>query len=198
MADAPQRKCSGVRVNLCSTRGTVVGRLISMAALLAATGCGSTKPQPVAPPPPQNTTRAKAGLRGADELMQQVVETYRGLSSYQDEGVVLSHWVNKPTPDQLHFKTYFRKPADFASSGFRIIRTRNCGTSKPASGLVQHAGHIQLVGQAIRDRDAAGPGVCNRGRHGRDDPTCGAPVELRRRRQAELEPRASVARERGW
>jgi hypothetical protein len=71
-------------------------------------------PQPAAAAPPaRNTTPAKAALQDADELVQRVVETYRRLGSYQDEGVVLSYWVNKPGPDELHFKTYFRKPGDF-------------------------------------------------------------------------------------
>jgi hypothetical protein len=79
---------------------------------LVLAGCTSAKPAPEVPapevPPP-----AKTSSDPAAELMQRVVRTYAALTSYQDEGVVLSYWVDKPGPDELHFNTYFRKPADF-------------------------------------------------------------------------------------
>lgn len=45
--------------------------------------------------------------------MHDVVETYRTLTAYQDEGVVLSYWAGTPRADEQHFTTHFRKPADF-------------------------------------------------------------------------------------
>jgi hypothetical protein len=72
-------------------------RLLAVGALIAAAGCGSAEP-PRTP---------------ADELMHQVVETYRTLTAYQDEGVVLSYWTHRPEPGELHFETHFRKPGDF-------------------------------------------------------------------------------------
>jgi outer membrane lipoprotein-sorting protein len=49
----------------------------------------------------------------AREVMQRMVDAYASLTSYQDEGVVLSHWVGDPGPNQMDFKMYARKPGHF-------------------------------------------------------------------------------------
>jgi outer membrane lipoprotein-sorting protein len=49
----------------------------------------------------------------ADEIVSRVVERYSTLRSYQDTGVVLSHWPEKPGPDVIHFSTYFVRPDGF-------------------------------------------------------------------------------------
>jgi hypothetical protein len=71
--------------------------LVAVASLFAAASCGSSEPD----------------RSPAEELMDQVVETYRTLTAYHDEGVVLSYWKHTPAPGELHFKTDFRKPGDF-------------------------------------------------------------------------------------
>jgi outer membrane lipoprotein-sorting protein len=46
----------------------------------------------------------------ADSIMQKMVKTYGDASSYQDEGVTLSHDPAKPGPDQILFATLFKRP----------------------------------------------------------------------------------------
>jgi hypothetical protein len=39
--------------------------------------------------------------------------TYASISSYEDQGVVLTHWPDKPGPDEIVFSTRFRRPDRF-------------------------------------------------------------------------------------
>jgi hypothetical protein len=52
------------------------------------------------PPPPAS----------GDELRAHVRAAYDALSSYQDTGDVYTNWADKPLPDELHFKLFYREP----------------------------------------------------------------------------------------
>jgi hypothetical protein len=49
----------------------------------------------------------------ADSIMRKMVKAYGDASSYQDEGVTLSHDPAKPGPDQILFATLFKRPNFF-------------------------------------------------------------------------------------
>lgn len=44
------------------------------------------------------------------QILKEMAETYAGLSSYMDRGVVLSHDPAKSSPDQITFDTMFKRP----------------------------------------------------------------------------------------
>jgi hypothetical protein len=46
----------------------------------------------------------------AEELRERTRAAYAAITTYQDTGVVRSNWVNKPSPDELHFKMFYREP----------------------------------------------------------------------------------------
>lgn len=48
-----------------------------------------------------------------DSIMRKMVKAYADASSYQDEGVTLSHDPAKPGPDQILFATLFKRPTLF-------------------------------------------------------------------------------------
>lgn len=49
----------------------------------------------------------------ADAVVATMAKRYATLRSYQDTGVVLSHWKDHAVPDELPFKTYFARPDNF-------------------------------------------------------------------------------------
>lgn len=46
-------------------------------------------------------------------ILQEVARTYAECKSYQDEGVVLSHYPDKPGPDEITFRTAFTRSGRF-------------------------------------------------------------------------------------
>ena len=69
-------------------------------ALMMVAACDATTPAPC--------EEIEKSLDDAHALMRCVVATYHGLTSYQDQGVVL--W---PGPSELRFTTHYRRPGDF-------------------------------------------------------------------------------------
>jgi hypothetical protein len=82
--------------------------------LVAVAACSAPpKPAPAPSAAPSQADHLAARLpppKTGRELIDRVVETYAAITSYQDTGDVISNWVNKPRPDELHFKLFFREP----------------------------------------------------------------------------------------
>jgi outer membrane lipoprotein-sorting protein len=49
----------------------------------------------------------------AEAVLQSMVTKYSSMKSYQDRGVVLTKWPDKPEPDEINFATVFRRPDRF-------------------------------------------------------------------------------------
>jgi outer membrane lipoprotein-sorting protein len=53
------------------------------------------------------------GKLSATSIVQKMAMRYASLQSYQDEGVVLTHYSFNPGPDEIRFKTWFVRPGAF-------------------------------------------------------------------------------------
>jgi outer membrane lipoprotein-sorting protein len=123
--------------------------LLAIGALIViAAGCDSAEPK----------------RSPAEELMHQVVQTYRTLTAYQDEGVVLSYWADRPEPDEMHFETYFRKPADLRFEWIQresqsVVWSNRRGTFSYWDGRPEKISNESSLGSAIQGSTGVSQGA---------------------------------------